>query len=155
MQVTLWERKQVSLISKCHCIRGICIKLTAFLDFRELPLVLCISYTIVLIVLNRLCLTDWGRGNNYAKTTDSKYIFIWIWHSARDIHSVYAHSVCSFTYSFPLCLPPFPSCFGISSWIITVWMMKYNYEMLCQLHRLYMMIISLGTEDAYLIFPLN
>ena len=33
--------------------------------------------------------------------------------------------------------------------------MKYNYEMLCQLHRLYMMIISLGTEDAYLIFPLN
>lgn len=37
----------------------------------------------------------------------------------------------------------------------TIWMMKYNYEMLCQLHRLCMMLISLGTEDAYLIFPLN
>lgn len=33
--------------------------------------------------------------------------------------------------------------------------MKYNYEMLCQLRRLCMMLISLGTEDAYLIFPLN
>jgi hypothetical protein len=62
---------------------------------------------------------------------------------------------CTITYSFPLHLLPFSSCLGSTSWIIIIWMMKYYYKMLCRLQRLYMRLISLGTEDACLLFPLN